>query len=142
MEREKENRAKMMTTKSIDRLMVIYMNRGKRSRHGSAVVDALAQAATTQPPVIRSSHAENTPEGAGQATPAQPRVTQSSHVDSMPEQVAEFGKRTIFLEGLVLQLAERVGIDPSIIHCGDGSSVGAREATSEGGGSFLKFHYQ
>ncbi|XXG42241.1 hypothetical protein AAC387_Pa01g2563 [Persea americana] len=61
------------------------MNRGKRSRHGSAVAVALAQAATTQPPVTRSSHAEGTPEGAGQPTPAQPRVTQSSHVDSMPE---------------------------------------------------------
>ncbi|KAJ8621784.1 hypothetical protein MRB53_030313 [Persea americana] len=46
-------------------------------------------------------------------------------------QVAEFGKKTIFLGGLVLQLAERAGIDPGIVHCGDGSSVGVREVTSE-----------
>ncbi|KAJ8648568.1 hypothetical protein MRB53_001591 [Persea americana] len=45
-------------------------------------------------------------------------------------QVAEFGKRASFLEGLVLQLAECVGIDPSSLVGGDGTSGGARDATS------------
>ncbi|KAJ8629701.1 hypothetical protein MRB53_023024 [Persea americana] len=39
--------------------------------------------------------------------------------------VAEFGKRVSFLEGLVLQLAEHVGIDPSSLVGGDGTSGGA-----------------
>ncbi|KAJ8629670.1 hypothetical protein MRB53_022993 [Persea americana] len=134
--------------------MVTHMIREKRSRHACAVAAALAQATPAHPPVTRSSHAENTPEGAGQATPAQPRVTQSSHVDSMPEvatiarargltqigsssghpdqQIAEFGKKTILLEGLVLQLAERAGIDPGSLVGEDGTSSRAQDATSLG----------
>ena len=36
------------------------------------------------------------------------------------QQVAEFGKKTILLEGLVLQLAERAGIDPGSLVGEDG----------------------
>ncbi|KAJ8635851.1 hypothetical protein MRB53_010118 [Persea americana] len=39
-------------------------------------------------------------------------------------------KRTSFLEGLVLQLAERVGMDPGIVLGGEGTSGGARDTTS------------
>ena len=55
-----------------------------------------------------------------------------SEVLQLRQQVAEFSKRTIFLEGLVLQLAERVGIDPGIAVGGDGTSGGAQDATSLG----------
>ena len=39
-------------------------------------------------------------------------------------------KRTSFLEGLVLQFAERVGIDTGIVVGGEGTSGGAQDATS------------
>ncbi|KAJ8620151.1 hypothetical protein MRB53_028680 [Persea americana] len=47
-------------------------------------------------------------------------------------QIADFGKKTILLEGLVLQLAERAGIDPGSLVGEDGTSSRAQDATSLG----------
>ena len=62
----------------------------------------------------------------------QNRMCPNYEVLQLRRQVAEFGKRASFLEGLVLQLAECVGIDPSSLVGGDGTSGGARDATSLG----------
>ncbi|RWR79929.1 DL-glycerol-3-phosphatase 2 [Cinnamomum micranthum f. kanehirae] len=61
---------------------------------------------------------------------SQPSITSPMTEEYISVKVAEFSKRTIFLEGLVVQLAERVGIDPDITIGGDGTSGEAQDATS------------
>ena len=62
----------------------------------------------------------------------QNRMGPDSEVLQLRQQIAEFGKKTILLEGLVLQLAERAGRDPGSLVGEDGTSSRAQDATSLG----------
>ncbi|KAJ8650075.1 hypothetical protein MRB53_003098 [Persea americana] len=125
-----------------------------RSSRAENTPEAAGQATPAQPRVTQSSHVDSMPEVATIAREHSPtRIGSSSgHPDQekskkarvsrsrMPWNhtsgsrsflarssmiVAEFGKKTILLEGLVLQLAERTGIDPGSLVGEDGTSRGA-----------------
>ncbi|KAJ8637481.1 hypothetical protein MRB53_011748 [Persea americana] len=132
-----------------------------RSSRAENTPEGAGQATPAQPRVTQSSHVDSMPEVAAIARARSPtRIGSSSgHPDQekpkkarvsrskMPWNhtsgsrsflarssmiVAEFGKKTILLEGLVLQLAERAGIDPGSLVGEDGTSRGAQDATSLG----------
>ena len=71
--------------------------------------------------------------------PSQNQTGPDSEVHNLRQQVAEFSQqtnflsqKTIFLENLVLHLAQRAGIDPNTVLGADGTSGGAEDATSPG----------
>ena len=64
--------------------------------------------------------------------PSQNQTTTDSEVQKLRQQVAEQSQKTTFLENLVLQLAQRAGIDPNTVVGADGTSGGDKDATSPG----------